>query len=234
MKIYLSGQKSFGLEVFLLLQKLGHEIVGVAAPREDANGRTDKLFGYADAYRFPMTDAKALRATDIPAGTDLIVCAHSHAYVGRKTREATRYGAIGYHPSLLPRHRGRDAVKWTIKMRDPIAGGSVFWLNDSVDCGDIAAQEWCFVDPNETAHSLWRDKLFPLGLALINKVLKDIERERIVRIRQDETYATFEPAMNPPRLFRPELIQLGAGGKSAAVYQVENKFAETMRLYSVD
>lgn len=233
MKIYLSGQKSFGLEVFLLLQKLGHEIVGVAAPREESSGRPDKLFGYADAYRYPMVDANALRASDIPAGTDLIVCAHSHAYIGRKTREATKYGAIGYHPSLLPRHRGRDAIKWTIKMRDPVAGGSVFWLSDGVDCGDVAAQQWCFARPDETAHSLWRDKLFPLGLALINKTLTDINVGHIVRIKQDETYATFEPAMNPPRLFRPELIQL-TNGKSEVQHRVESDFAETLRRYRID
>jgi len=30
---------------------------------------------------------------------------------------------------------GRDAVEWTIRMKDPIAGGSMFWLNDTVDGG---------------------------------------------------------------------------------------------------
>lgn len=236
MKVFLSGQKSFGLETYLMLEKRGDEIVGVAAPREDVEGRTDKLYGYADAYRTPMTDAAALRAADIPAGTDIIVCAHSHAYVGRKTRQATKYGAIGYHPSLLPRHRGRDAVRWAIKVRDYVSGGTVFWLDDNVDSGPIAAQQWCWIDPKETAKELWRDKLFPLGLALLNKTLTDIEAGNIVKIPQDESVATWEPALNPPRLFRPELPRIAANsGADWEIYrQVESDLAETIRMYSID
>lgn len=232
MKIFLSGQKSFGLETLLLLQKRGDEIVGVAAPPEDAKGRTDKLFGYARVWRIPVVNSDALRASDIPEGTDLIVCAHSHAFVGRKTRAAARLGAIGYHPSLLPRHRGRDSIKWAIKMNDAITGGTVFWLNDSIDGGPIAAQEWCWIKPKDTASVLWRETLFPLGIALINQVLTDIEGGKIVKIPQDESVATFEPAMNPPRLFRPELIQLGDGSEQN-VFHVESNLKRTLNDYLI-
>lgn len=216
-----------------MLEKRGFEVVGVAAPREDAKGRADKLFAYADAVGFSPISSDKLIASDIPQDTDLIVCAHSHAFLGRKTRNATKFGAIGYHPSLLPRHRGRDSIKWALKFNDFITGGTVFWLNDTIDGGDIAAQEWIWVKPGDTAHSIWRESLFPLGVALLNKVLTDIENGKIVRIKQDESVATFEPALNPPRLFRPELIQL-SDGKSDIRHQIESEFAETMRLYSVD
>lgn len=234
MKIFLSGQKSFGLETMLMLEKRDFRVVGVSAPQLDKQGRPDKLFAYADAVGFRIVTANNLRAENIPPGTDLIVCAHSHSFIGRKTREAAKFGAIGYHPSLLPRHRGRDAVRWTIKMHDAITGGTIFWLNDRIDGGDIAAQQWCFVDPQDTASSLWRQKLYPLGIALLNKVLTDISENRFVHIKQDERVATFEPAMNPPPLHRPELIQLGDGRKLDTYSQVIGDFAETLRIYSPD
>lgn len=233
MNIFLSGQKSFGLAVLLMLEKRGFEIAGVAAPKESSDGKTDRLYNYAVNMDHRVVSADKLRAEDIPKGTDLIICAHSHAFIGRLTRNSTKYGAIGYHPSLLPRHRGRDAIKWTLKMNDFVTGGTVFWLNDTVDGGPIAAQEWIWVKDGDTPSSIWRESLFPLGLALINKVLTDIEAGKIVKIPQDEQVATFEPALNPPRLFRPELPQIG-NGKTAVKHQVESHFQETMRLYSID
>jgi len=78
----------------------------------------------------------------LPGGVDLILYAHSHDFIGAATRGKTRLGAMGYHPSLLPLHRGRDAVCWTLRMGDKVAGGSVYWLTDVVDGGPIAAQGW--------------------------------------------------------------------------------------------
>lgn len=207
MKIFISGQKSFGAAVFNMIRQK-HDVVGIACPRLDAAGNPDKLFSQADAWGFPIIEASELGAERIPARTDLIVCAHSHAFVGRQTRQATKFGAIGYHPSLLPRHRGRDAVRWAIRMNDPVTGGTVFWLDNNVDTGPIAAQEWCWIEPGETASELWRRKLFAIGLVLIDKVIDDIANGKIVRIPQNASVATWEPALDPPRLFRPELPQL--------------------------
>ncbi len=121
----------------------------------------------------------------MPAGVDLIVCAHSHDFVGRKTRLKARLGAIGYHPSLLPRHRGREAVRWAVHMGDAVTGGTVYWLTDSVDAGPIAAQEHVFIVPGEAPERLWREKLAPLGVRLTLRVLQDLAAGRIVSRRQD-------------------------------------------------
>jgi methionyl-tRNA formyltransferase len=222
MRIFLCGQKSFGLSTLWMLLQRGEEIVGLSAPSKDAQGRPDKLFGYAEAIGIKTISSKSLNSYDIPENTDLIVSAHSHTFISRKSREATKFGAIGYHPSLLPRHRGRDAIKWAVKMNDCVTGGTVFWLNDSIDGGDIAAQEWCWISPSDNASTLWKDKLFPLGLALFDKVLTGIDAKKIVRIKQDEALATFEPAMNPPKLFRPEVLRLGDGNNQFVYQTVSN------------
>lgn len=139
-----------------------------------------------------------------------MIAAHSHLFVSAAVRNRLRIGAIGYHPSLLPIHRGRDAVKWTIRQRDRVAGGSVYWLTDNIDAGPIAAQEHCVVAPDDTASTLWRDKLFPMGVRLIDRTLDDIAAGRLVMVMQDEASATWEPSLDSPPLFRPELPQLGA------------------------
>jgi methionyl-tRNA formyltransferase len=207
MRILLAGQRSFGRAVLDALSDAGHDIVAVAAPVSAG----DRLFMACDLRGLPVIPAGTLRADTMPANVDLIVAAHSHDFIGRKTRLKARLGAIGYHPSLLPRHRGRDAIRWTIKMGDPVAGGSVYWLSDNVDAGDIAAQDYCHVPPGHTASGLWRDQLFDMGVRLILRVASDLAAGIMVAIPQDESCATWEPSWDRPPVRRPDLIMLGRG-----------------------
>lgn len=207
MRLLLCGQRSFGAAVFDRLRGDGHELVAVASPLEH-DGRPDPLTARAVAYSLPWTER--LEAAGVPAGVDLVVAAHSHAFVSQAALRRTRLGGVGYHPSLLPRHRGRDAVTWTIKMRDAVAGGTVYWLTDRVDGGPIAAQRHVLVRPRDDASSLWGRELFPLGVELLAGVVAELARGRLVAYPQDEACATWEPSIGRPPLYRPDLLRLGA------------------------
>lgn len=218
MRIYLCGQKMFGARVFHALIAAGHTVVGVSSPpfgsRTCSDGTTptlDRLRQVAGLMHTPWLPAGELRAPLIERlEVDLIVAAHSHDFIGRPTREAATLGALGYHPSLLPRHRGRDAVRWALHMGDAITGGTVYWLDQNVDGGPIALQEHVHIRPDETVETLWREKLAPLGVRLLVQAIAEIGRDGFVtRIPQDEACATWEPAWDRPPLFRPELPRLG-------------------------
>jgi methionyl-tRNA formyltransferase len=204
MRVIIAGQKMFGEATLALCLRRGHTVVAVCAPPQD------RLRTAAERDCVPWLPSGHLRAESLPEGTDLIIAAHSHDFIGRRTRLKARLGAIGYHPSLLPLHRGRDAVEWTIRMRDRIAGGTVYWLSDSIDAGDIAAQAHVMVETGDTAQTLWRRELFPLGLMLIDQVLADVESGCLVRIPQNHALATWEPSIGRPPVFRPELPLLGS------------------------
>lgn len=207
MNIFICGQKSFGKAVFLALMEAGHNIVGVAPAPPDKY--YDKLHGIALRHRVPVVcDATRLTSDHIPEGTDLIVSAHSHWFISEQAVEKARLGAIGFHPSLLPRHRGRDAVRWTIACGDPVTGGSIYRLNNVVDGGPIILQRHMFVDKSWDHHQLWKE-LFPLGVRLVVEAVAMLERGNIEGEPQDERFATWEPPFDPTaRLFRPELLQL--------------------------
>src|SRR5205085_4136217 len=134
--------------------------------------------------------------SEIAQKTDLIITAHSHARIGRDALAAARLGGIGYHPSLLPRHRGKAAVEWTIKEGDPIAGGTIYHLADRMDAGAIAAQDWCFVKRGETARELWERALAPLGLRLLGEVIDYAKTHDALPAKpQDEQFATSAPGL---------------------------------------
>src|SRR6476646_6022595 len=144
MKCVLAGSRYFGATVLdALRREEGVEFVCVIVPAAD-----DRLALAAQAAGLPvhvLANPKVVPGEAIPEGTDLIVAAHTHARVSPEALARSRLGGIGYHPSLLPHHRGIAAVEWTILEGDPIAGGSVYHLADGWDAGAIAAQDWCFV-----------------------------------------------------------------------------------------
>jgi len=202
-RVALAGQRSFGAAALRAIVEAGHDVAQVFAPLGD---RLDW-----EARRLDIPTAERLVADALEPDLDLIVCAHAHVFVSERARSRTQLGGVGYHPSLLPRHRGRDAVRWTVHMGDPIAGGSVYWLANRIDGGPIAAADWCHVRPGTTASDLWRDQLFPMGVRLLTKVLADLDRGVIVRVAQDEACATWEPSWDRPPVERPDLLQLGNG-----------------------
>jgi glycine cleavage system regulatory protein len=193
MKCALVGSRFFGASVFDALRKEdGVEFTSIVAPAPD-----DRLALAAQAAGLTvhvLANPKVVPAEAIVEGTDLIVAAHTHARVSPQALGRSRLGGIGYHPSLLPRHRGIAAVEWTILLGDPIAGGSVYHLADGWDAGPIAAQDWCFVAKGETARELWERALAPMGLALLAKVVRHARQfGQLPAQPQEARYATKAP-----------------------------------------
>jgi methionyl-tRNA formyltransferase len=192
MKCTLVGSRFFGAKVFEALLDDGAEIARVIAPAAD-----DRLALAAQAANVPihvLEDPRNVPASAIADNTGLIVAAHTHARVSKEALARSRLGGIGYHPSLLPRHRGIAAVEWTILEGDPIAGGSIYHLADTMDAGAIAAQDWCFVLKGETARELWERALAPMGVDLLSKVVRNARQQGTVPAHpQDERFATKAP-----------------------------------------
>ncbi len=190
MKCTLVGSRFFAASVFEALRKeAGIEFSGVVAPAED-----DRLAVAARAAGVPvhvLENPRTVPGHAIPEGTDLIIAAHTHARVSDEALARAPIGGVGYHPSLLPRHRGIAAVEWTILEGDPIAGGSVYHLADGWDAGAIAAQDWCFVKKGESARELWERALAPMGLALLTQVAHHARLQgALPAFPQDTAFAT--------------------------------------------
>ena len=69
---------------------------------------------------------------------------------------AARFGGIGVHPSLLPRHRGPDPTSWAIAAATPRPGVTVHRLEEDYDTGAILAQARLTIDPTWNAWNLAR------------------------------------------------------------------------------
>jgi methionyl-tRNA formyltransferase len=190
MRITLIGSRHFGVTTLNTLRQHGVDVVRIVV-----HDGEDRLAAAAEVV--VQANPKLVIASEIAPGTDLIVTAHSHARVGKDALAAAKLGGIGYHPSLLPRHRGIAAIEWTIKEGDPIAGGTVYHLADRMDAGAIAAQEWVFVRKGETARELWERALAPLGQKLLADVVNHAKAHgSLPATPQDEEFATQAPSLD--------------------------------------
>jgi glycine cleavage system regulatory protein/folate-dependent phosphoribosylglycinamide formyltransferase PurN len=195
MQCVLAGSRYFGATVLEALRReAGVTFASVIVPAAD-----DRLAAAAAKAGLPvhvLADPKIVPGEAISEGTDLIVAAHTHARISDAALARSRLGGIGYHPSLLPRHRGIAAVEWTVLEGDPIAGGSVYHLADGWDAGPIAAQDWCFVGRGESARELWERALAPMGLELLARVVRHArDRGELPAKAQDARFATRAPRL---------------------------------------
>lgn len=203
MRIVIIGQKWLAAELLKQCVTEGHEVLAVISPPIGPDGEYDRLYAAAQQLGIPAKAAQShIDAESVP-DCDVILAAHAHAFISGGVRSKALHGAIGYHPSLLPRHRGRDAVRWVVHMREPVTGGTVYRMDDGADAGPVLAQDWCHVRPGDTAQAVWRRDLAPMGLRLFSLVLAKLSTGGDwPGVPQDPDLATWEPGIPNRRLSR--------------------------------
>lgn len=81
--------------------------------------------------------------------------------------------SINLHPSLLPKHKGANAIEESFKSSDKEAGVSVHWVSDELDGGEIIAQKNFFKSDDETIES-FSTKIKELEYQLLPKTITKI------------------------------------------------------------
>jgi methionyl-tRNA formyltransferase len=175
----------------LLLAADGHEIVWAGICRKGAPGtrRLMRAIGAANVAIVPdlATCSEMVRERS----PDLLVSWFWTKKIPARMRTAAVHGAIGVHPSLLPRHRGPDPTFWAIDRGDDETGVTAHVLEDEYDTGAILAQRRLRIDPSWNAWTLAK-KLDRPSLALLREVVRDYGSFRPQP--QDDALATPAPA----------------------------------------
>lgn len=113
-----------------------------------------------------------------------------------KILNATAYGAIGAHPTLLPQGRGRASIPWAILKSLKYTGVSFFKLDEGVDTGQLIEQYKIKIDESEDANSLY-EKVIKAHVKLISKILPNLNTLDIRFKDQDESKSSYWPGRKP-------------------------------------
>lgn len=103
-------------------------------------------------------------------------------------------GCVNLHPSLLPAYRGAAPIQRTLMNGEETTGITVLYMTPQMDAGDIILQEEIKIEPGEN-FGLLHDRLARCGAIKLQEALSLVARGTAPRRRQDETAATFAPAL---------------------------------------
>jgi methionyl-tRNA formyltransferase len=197
MRIVIVGQQAFGKTVLEKFLERGDTVAGVFAAPERPGARPDPLVAAAEekklpVYRFPKySDPEclaALKACDAEIG----VMAYVTLFAPPEFCAIPKHGMIQFHPSLLPLHRGAASIPWAIIRGRSETGLTIFRPTPGLDEGPVILQKRVQIGPDDTAASLYFDKIFPLGVEALLQAADLVVAGRATEWTQDESQATYE------------------------------------------
>ncbi len=97
-------------------------------------------------------------------------------------------GCIGFHPSALPRFRGRAVIPWQILRGAREGGATLFRLAEGVDSGPILEQERFALSPRETARTLY-DRILVALDTMLGRLAPRLAAGDVAGRPQDESEA---------------------------------------------
>jgi methionyl-tRNA formyltransferase len=124
---------------------------------------------------------------------DLVVSWFWTTRIPRSLLDEAPLGAVGVHPSLLPRHRGPDPYFWAIECGDAVTGVTAHRLAETYDTGAILGQRTLAIDPSWSAWTLAK-RLDRPSLGLLREVVRSFAAGSPPEdVPQDESLATLAP-----------------------------------------
>ena len=198
MRIVLIGQAAFGAKTLEGLLSRGESVVAVYTRPDAPGGKPDPLKDLARSKGIPVVQPISYKNEQVFAQyselrPDLTILAFVTDIIPAHYFTEPTKGAICYHPSLLPRHRGGSAINWAIIMGDTRTGLTIFWPDGGIDTGPILLQKEIEIGPNDTTGSLYFNHLFPMGIEAIIESVQLVKENKAPKIPQDESGATYEP-----------------------------------------
>ncbi len=191
MKTVLFGHGHFGEAVLRRMLKNSEEIVGIVVPEKKDDQLT--LAGREQKICVLVFDDTLFLDTYKRLGHHLNIFANFPKIVSKEILYLPPLHTIAFHPSLLPLHRGRNALNWAIISGEKKTGVTVFYPDQGIDTGNILLQKECEIAEDDTVSILYRRAIFPLGIDALEEAVYRIGRDTASKTLQAGTSSYEKP-----------------------------------------
>jgi methionyl-tRNA formyltransferase len=202
-RIVLAGSVSSSARTLEALIRNGANIVGAAGLAQSKSARVSgyvRLDGIAANAKIPYFDFKDINTEDVyraieACAPDLLFVVGLSQIVRAPLLNLPSIGCIGFHPTSLPKGRGRAPLAWLVL--DGVPGAATFFLMDEgADSGPILVQEPFFVAPTDYATDVERRILDAVDRVLDQWIPK-LQTGEWQPQAQDHTIATYNGRRGP-------------------------------------
>ncbi|MBF8149553.1 hypothetical protein ITJ86_06565 [Winogradskyella sp. F6397] len=199
MKIVLFGEDVFTAAVFQSLLDENHEVLMAVCPIYINNNSHSKIESIAnnnsiDFIRTENVNSKNIKKLLIATEPDLLVSVHLRKILDKEIFSIPTYGAINFHPSLLPKYRGLSPQHQTIIHGDLESGVSVHFIEETVDTGDIVAQTKIPIKPEDYI-SDFQLKMLTVYKSIIITAVDRISKTEFIPIVQNQSEISYFHAL---------------------------------------
>ena len=140
---------------------------------------------------FQPEDLSSLASRLSPLHPDLFIVASYAKIIPSDILNIPRLGAIGVHPSLLPKYRGASPIQSAILNGENESGVTLYRMDEKMDHGPILASAKRKEERGKSNYAELQKELAALGGDLLVETLPKFIAGKITPREQDHTQATF-------------------------------------------
>ena len=116
---------------------------------------------------------------------DVIFCFGWSRLLKKDILNFPKLGVIGYHPSLLPKNRGRHPLIWALALGLNETGSTFFIMDEGADTGDIISQKKVKISPSDNAQTLY-EKMITISKSQIKEIIYKLKKNDLnKRLQKD-------------------------------------------------
>lgn len=183
-----------------LIEDPNFDVVAVYTREPQIAGRGHKLTNspiheLALKHGLPVLTPKTLRNAQTQQefssfGADAAVVVAYGLILPEEILQATKFGCVNLHPSLLPRWRGPSPIQYTLFAGDSEIGVTIIKMDAGIDSGEMVLQREFLLEKSDNYGNLV-PKLEKLGAEMIVESLKLLHSGDAVLTPQSDNLATF-------------------------------------------
>ncbi len=162
MKIVFIGTVNFSETILKTLLHLNANVVGICTLKKSSfNSDFNDLSKLADNKKIPYKYCNDINSESSISwikdkDPDIIFCIGWPRLIKKKLLNLPPKGVVGYHPTLLPKNRGRHPIIWALNLGLKETGSTFFFMNEGADSGPIISQKEVIISKKDDALSLYQ------------------------------------------------------------------------------
>ena len=196
MRVVFVGSVEFSESLLRHILELDVSVVGVCTLKDSLfNSDHCDLGPLALQHGIPLLYVSDINSSETnnwikDRQADIIFCFGWSKLIASNILASAPLGVLGYHPTLLPKNRGRHPIIWALVLGLKKTGSTFFFMNEHADAGDIISQSIVEIEYLDDARTLY-DKLLCAAKDQLTELMPQLVSGNFLRLEQDTSQSNF-------------------------------------------
>jgi len=115
---------------------------------------------------------------------DIIFCFGWSSLIKKELLSLAPMGVVGYHPTYLPKNRGRHPLIWALVLGLKKSASTFFFMDERADSGDILSQVEFDIIYEDDAYTIY-ERITSIAMSQIESFVPKLENKEYKKIKQD-------------------------------------------------